>query len=335
MPDRPTTPARPPGAKGRPVAPKRDARDSPARVVPTSERRRPVSEIAETRTAVRVQENAAGPAAENPRTTTAVDPEVFTRVGGRETDGVTLRMRERLAEKRSAERRLVLRRWGRRGAVLAALLLLVWAVVMSPFLRFDASAAEISGSGPYVDTAAVDAAVAQYDGDSLALVDTAALVASLRAIPGIADATVERLWPSTLRIDIDARVPVAAVPVADGGYAIVDDSATTVTTVTDAPTDLPVVNVPLGDGSDRVLDAVLGVIDELPVDLRARVQDINADSEDSVSFTLRDGPQVEWGGVEDSATKAQVLVVLLGSPEASSAAVIDVSAPTLPITRAQ
>jgi len=42
---------------------------------------------------------------------------------------------------------------------------------------------------------------------------------------------------------------------------------------------------------------------------------------------------VEWGSAEDNEVKAQVLGVLLESKQARKADVIDVSAPTLPITK--
>ena len=71
----------------------------------------------------------------------------------------------------------------------------------------------------------------------------------------------------------------------------------------------------------------------MPADLRDRVGDMSASTEDSVTFTLRKGPRVEWGSAENSNLKAQVLAVLLESKQASNAAVIDVSAPTLPITK--
>ena len=63
------------------------------------------------------------------------------------------------------------------------------------------------------------------------------------------------------------------------------------------------------------------------------MKSVSAATEDSVQFTLADGPMVEWGSAEDSKLKAQVLGVLLGSKHARKADVIDVSAPTLPITK--
>ena len=90
-------------------------------------------------------------------------------------------------------------------------------------------------------------------------------------------------------------------------------------------------DVPAGD--ERVLQSALGVINSLPAELSARVTAISAATEDSVSFRLSKGPLVEWGSAEDSKLKGKVLMALLESKAASKADVIDVSAPTLPITK--
>jgi cell division protein FtsQ len=138
-----------------------------------------------------------------------------------------------------------------------------------------------------------------------------------------------------LRVIITTRVPVAAVARAEGGYVLLDDQAVQVAVIEAAPGDVPVVSIPLEVDNERILDTVIAVINELPADLRARVGEVSAATEDSVQFRLRDGPRVEWGSAEQSALKASVLQTILGSPQAQSAAVIDVSAPTLPITRSE
>ncbi|MCR6711237.1 MAG: cell division protein FtsQ/DivIB [Demequina sp.] len=94
---------------------------------------------------------------------------------------------------------------------------------------------------------------------------------------------------------------------------------------------MPTLDVPAGD--ERVLQSALGVINSLPAELSARVTAISAATEDSVSFRLSKGPLVEWGSAEDSKLKGKVLMALLESKAASKADVIDVSAPTLPITK--
>lgn len=66
-----------------------------------------------------------------------------------------------------------------------------------------------------------------------------------------------------------------------------------------------------------------------------RMEGLGAQTADSVTFSLREGPRVEWGSADDSALKAQVLTVLLDSGQAPAGTVVDVSAPTLPITRSE
>jgi cell division protein FtsQ len=116
---------------------------------------------------------------------------------------------------------------------------------------------------------------------------------------------------------------------------LLDDQAVRVAVIEAVPSDVPVVTIPLTGENERILDTVIAVINELPAAVRARVSAVSAATEDSVQFQLRDGPRVEWGSAEQSALKASVLTTILGSAQAQSAAVIDVSAPTLPITRAE
>ena len=110
---------------------------------------------------------------------------------------------------------------------------------------------------------------------------------SCAIITGVLDAKVERVWPAGLRVTLVARQPVAAI--ANGtGFALLDADAIQVGHADKAPSDLPVVTVPVGN--DRVLAAVLKVIRNLPADLLERVSGIGAQTEDTVSFDLRDGP---------------------------------------------
>lgn len=246
-------------------------------------------------------------------------------------DTVTLRMQARLAERKRTERRRALvgaSRWLIAGAVVIAA---VAAVALSPFFALDAEKIELQGVSNEIDQAAVLTLLAAYEGDSLAVLNTRGIRQDLEALVGVRDATVERVWPAGLRVTLVARHPVAAVASAEG-FILLDADAVNVGVVEAAPEGLPVVDVPVGD--ERILDAVLEVIRSLPSDLLARVGAVAAPTEDSVSFTLRDGPRIEWGSAEESALKAQVLTVMLASGNASTAAVIDLSAPTLPITKA-
>ncbi|WP_159450095.1 cell division protein FtsQ/DivIB [Demequina sp. NBRC 110056] len=241
---------------------------------------------------------------------------------------VSTRMQDRLKEKRSAHRRLLSARWGRRALYAAGGVAAAWVLLMSPVFAFDDDNLEASGFGTVVDPADVEAIVAESAGTSLVLLNTAHVSDRLEELVGVKEARVERVWPAGLRVTIDSAEPVAAIPVADGTFVLLDESGTQVAEAEAAPEDLPVVNVPVDAENSRILDGVIAVIDEVPVSLRDRIQDVEAQTEDSIHFVLRDGPRVEWGSAEESALKAQVLLVLL--EEQADADVIDVSAPTLP-----
>ncbi len=237
-------------------------------------------------------------------------------------------MEERLKEKRSAHRRLLSARWGRRALYAGGAAAAAWVLLMSPVFAFDEQNIEASGFGTVVDPADVESIVAEQSGTSLVLLNTAHVEDRLEELVGVHTAEVERVWPAGLRITIDSAEPVAAIPVADGTVVLLDQTGTQVAEADEAPADLPLVNVPLNAEDARILDGVIAVIDEMPVELRDRIRDIEAQTEDSIHFVLRDGPSVEWGSAEESALKAEVLLVLLD--ERAGAEVIDVSAPTLP-----
>lgn len=268
------------------------------------------------------------------RLTQASEAPVWSRVAPKSApvDTVSHRMRERLAERKRTERRRTYARLGRWAAVLGVVAAALWAFFMSPLFQLDPAKIELSGVSDQIDATAVTTVLATHEGESLPMLNVSHVADQLRALPGVLDAKVERVWPAGLRVTLVPRNPVAAI--ADGvGFALLDADAVKVGMSETAPADVPLLTVPVGD--ERVLAAVLEVIRNLPADLLGRVSGIGAQTEDTVSFALRDGPRVEWGSADDSALKAQVLAVMLASPSAASAGVIDVSAPTLPITRAE
>jgi cell division protein FtsQ len=253
---------------------------------------------------------------------------------GKSPSVVTHRAQERIREKQRVERRHRMSVGARRLAYVAIALAAGWLALLSPVFALDARKVEVSGTGAIVDPALVAATVAPYEGRSLATLNTGHISNQLMDLPGVRDAVVDRVWPAGLRITITTRVAVAAIARPEGGYVLLDDQAVQVAVIEAVPGDVPVVAIPLDAGDDRILDTVITVINELPAELRARVGAVSAATEDSVQFQLRDGPRVEWGSAEQSALKASVLQTILGSAQAQTAAVIDVSAPTLPITRA-
>ncbi|MEK8224915.1 cell division protein FtsQ/DivIB [Oerskovia sp. M15] len=96
---------------------------------------------------------------------------------------------------------------------------------------------------------------------------------------------------------------------------------------------MPAIGVSLDEQGARSLRAALIVLNALPPELRAEVEEVTAGTQDAVEMRLRDGAQVEWGNEEDAALKVKVLQTLRSLPENQGAALFDVSAPTMPITR--
>lgn len=260
-----------------------------------------------------------------------------TPAGGVVAQGSAARFAERArAHRRLTQRRILI--------VLGALVAaggLAWLLFFSPVLALHAAQVQVTGADSVVAVDQVRAVVDARDRVPLPRLDTAALRSELLEVPGVRDATVTREWPHGLSVALVAREPVAAVPEgsdvaqsAEGtptgaGFALVDEEGVQVGRADEAPEGLPVIEVPVGE--ERVLSAVLGVLEQLPADLLAQVGQVSATTQDSVNFTLRDGAAVEWGSSQDSALKAAVLSALRAAPETAGSTRYDVSAPTMPV----
>jgi cell division protein FtsQ len=243
---------------------------------------------------------------------------------------VTVRRDEREAEKRAAKRRRLAIVWGRRTGYVLVAGAGVWLVLLSPVFALDPQNVQVTGYGTVVDPTAVREVVEADAGTSLATLSAGQLTSQLKDIPGVREAHVERSWPDGLVITLESREPAAAIPSLGGGFVLVDDEGVQVGRASKAPKDLPTLAVPADNA--KVLTAALTVITALPAELRDRVDSVSAPTVDSVSFDLSKGPTVEWGSAEDTDLKIKVLETLLTSKQARKADVIDVSAPTLPIT---
>ena len=221
---------------------------------------------------------------------------------------------------------------GRRLGVLAAIGVAAWAVWWSPLFALDSTRVTVAVDGALVSSSDVAHALVPFDGTPLTRLSLPAVEAAVAAVPGVRIATATKDWPHGLSVTVTVRVPVAAIADSGSGYILVDIDGVHLASVADPPTDVPVLTVPVGAGNERVLAAALAVAGALPKDLAARVEGVRAETEDSVTLFLRDGPRVEWGSAEQTDLKIAVLRTLLNS-DAAQASVIDVSAPTLPVTR--
>lgn len=141
-------------------------------------------------------------------------------------------------------------------------------------------------------------------------------------LPAVGDVEVQHSLPHTITLVVTARTPLAAID-AGKGYFLMDAEGVVYDRVARAK-GIPLLKAK-GDAQREIARDVLV---SLPGGLRERVLKVNAKSRDDVTLTLRGGATVRWGGVEDSALKAQVLAGLMDV----GATRYDVSVPLLPTT---
>jgi cell division protein FtsQ len=229
----------------------------------------------------------------------------------------------RLAAKAKAERSARRRRLGRRAglvlAVVAPLGFLAWVVLASPLLAVRT--VTVSGTSR-LTPAQVRAAADVVRGTPLARVDAAAVVRRVETLRSVADVSVSRGWPSTLRLHVVERVAVAGV-VARQGVTLVDATGLPFAPAPSLPAGVVRLQVANPGPHDPATRAALAVLADLPQPMRSRVRIVRAASPSSVTLVLRDGRRILWGGTGDTALKIQAAEALLKMP----GSVYDVSRP--------
>ncbi len=165
-------------------------------------------------------------------------------------------------------------------------------------------------------------------GTPLARLDTAAVADRVSAVPVVADVSVRRVWPHTVRITITERTPVA-VARRDSLWRLVDQTGYDFAGAQRGADQVPVLALDLAVAPPDHVAAGVAVIDGLPAAVSRRVARVLVASPDDVRLRLRSGERVWWGGASDGARKAEVLLALL--PQ--RAARYDLRAPDAPTTR--
>lgn len=229
----------------------------------------------------------------------------------------------RLAAKQRAQRRdrrhVLVRRSMLFVGVAAPLVLIGWIVLASSLLAVT----QLSISGEDRLTAAqIRAAAHVTSGTPLARVDTKAIARRIRALGPVAEVTVARAWPHTLKVSIVERQPVVAVP-RGASVLLLDADGISIGTVAKIPEGVFRLEVSSPSSSDDATRAALAVLRGLPKPLVAQLYSMKAASPEQVTLLLRGGRTVLWGGEQSGAEKASALVALLRMP----GTVFDVSAP--------
>lgn len=237
---------------------------------------------------------------------------------------MTGRVRGRFSRRRWNRRWVASRWWVLTLVVLAVVAFGVWVVAFSTWLGVHR--VTVSGA-PRIPDGKVRAAAAVPEGTPLARVDVDAVRSRVEQIPAVASASVHRGWPQTLTIKVTRRQAVATIH-RGGAWRVVDKHGVAFRT-TDAPVPgLPKIQL-RPHARAETIQAVAHVAEALPTGLARRVQQITAQTMDSITLHLSDHRTVLWGGPARSQRKAEVLTVLLQR----KAARYDVSVPEMPTTR--
>lgn len=179
-----------------------------------------------------------------------------------------------------------------------------------------------------VSQAEVVKAAGILPGTPLARVDVGEVRRRVAALREVESVEVQRRWPSTLRVVVTERTPVAVMHT-DAGYVLLDRFGVAVATVPRRPRGLPTLDVDQVRRDDPAARAALAVLHALPHGIAAKVRSVSAPQPDDVTLRLRDGAMVVWGGTGRSSEKARALAALLRH-EAST---YDVSSPDVVTTR--
>jgi len=232
---------------------------------------------------------------------------------------MSMQVPQRRAAARSPRTRLLLVA----GAAVVVVGAAVWALFFSSWFTVDD--VDVRGvSALSVEDVLSTASV--RSGTPLIRLDGDGVTDRVAALAPVAEVSVTRQWPHTVVITVVERQPALAVP-SDAGFALYDQEGVEYLEVIAAPEQVP--RLVTADPDDRAVEGVLAVLAELPGPLLARLSTVRAETPDSIELDLVDGVVIVWGGAEQSARKAQVLIALMKQP----GRVYIVTAPDAPAIR--
>lgn len=151
----------------------------------------------------------------------------------------------------------------------------------------------------------------------------------LETLPLVADATVERVYPSKVKISIRERVPAAAARVA-GGWWLIEASGIMIASVSAPPAGLPQVTVSAKPDSDA-LRAALRLWGGLPDWARQKTTELAAEEPQEIVARIG-GTKIVFGSADEVLPKMQAVVAIFERAKTDGRRVtrIDVRAPTRP-----
>jgi cell division protein FtsQ len=275
-----------------------------------------------------------------------------TSATGRTAGGAAPRRRP-AADRRIAERRkaIIAARIRRRRRIIGwGLAVIALAAGVAYLIRtplFGLTEVRVTGTEAVTEAEVLEVARVRIGEPYLGL-DLDAIGGRVASLPRVADVRVTRDYPSSLRIAVTERPPVASVSSGDV-YWLVAADGTVLDPAGGRPPDLPyVASVPLPDGvgpgsrlpPGNELTNALAALGGMAPQLKRQVTGVDARTLDSLEFTLKDGTRVLYGLAVDQPAKdaAVQLIRRTLKREGREAQRIDVrnpSAPTVTATPAE
>ncbi len=234
------------------------------------------------------------------------------------------RREARAAQQRSARRKRAAGLALRGLLVTVPLVVAAWVLLSTPLLSVRAVA--VTGTDRLTPAQVRDVADVTR-GTPLARVDTDAVVRRLKALRPVSSVEVSRGWPSTLRVRVTERTPVAGL-LDTSGVTLVDAQGVAFARARALAPGTVRLQVPRPGPRDATTRAALQVLADLPPSLRGPLRVVRAATPSTVTLVLSGGRQVIWGSPEQTERKAEVTLALLKLPGRT----FDVSRPSV-VTR--
>jgi cell division protein FtsQ len=169
-------------------------------------------------------------------------------------------------------------------------------------------------------------------------VNAAAVARRVAALPWVARATAQRNWPATVRITVEERQAVAALPGPNGQWAMADLAGHVLELAASRPADLPGIEglEPVGEPGSQAgpaAQAALQVAGALPTDLRARTAAVVVASPTSDETELKLIPNgvVRLGDAAQLGEKLQAALTVLANVDPKVIKVLDVRVARAPV----
>ncbi|WP_068278214.1 cell division protein FtsQ/DivIB [Aldersonia kunmingensis] len=170
-------------------------------------------------------------------------------------------------------------------------------------------------------------ALAVPQGERLMGVDTGAAAQRVAQLPRVAQARVQREYPSTVRVTVDERIAVVFYDSPQGTHLVDVDGVDFA--IEPPPPGVPRLKVATPGSDDPTTRAALKVLATIPPGLRAQTGEIAAKSISDIRLTLLDDRVIVWGSAENADRKAAIALPLLTQPGQT----YDISSPDLPTVK--